>query len=90
MSALEEGQNSAFLLNRNLWAYSNTSRLFMMNKFSSILGPPKGVKDVMNDPDEIEKFQAFKSTTGGTVHSTLSEPTQYNSQRAEWRSVPSQ
>jgi len=54
-----------------------------------MLLPPKGVKEVMNDDDEIRTFEAFKTTTGGAMHSALSVPTQYDRQRGEWRTLPS-
>ena len=60
-----------------------------MRKFSNMLLPPKGVKEVMNDDDEIRTFEAFKTTTGGAMHSALSVPTQYDRQRGEWRTLPS-
>ncbi|KAI4685099.1 hypothetical protein J4E81_008912 [Alternaria sp. BMP 2799] len=40
----------------------------------------------MNDEHEIRRFQLFRTTTGGALRSTLSVPTQYNSQRAPYRS----
>ncbi|KAI4629071.1 uncharacterized protein J4E87_003331 [Alternaria ethzedia] len=60
-----------------------------MSKFSNMLLPPKGVKEVMDDEDEIKTFEAFKTTTGGALHSALAVPTQYNRQRGEWRTLPS-
>ena len=60
-----------------------------MRKFSSMLLPPKGVKEVMYDEDEIKAFEAFKTTTGGALHPAFSVPTQYNRQRGEWRTLPS-
>jgi hypothetical protein len=61
-----------------------------MRKLPNTFLPPKGLKEVMNDQNEIRTFQAFKTANGGVLHSTLSVPTQYNSQRREWRTLPSQ
>ena len=60
-----------------------------MRKLSNMLLPSKGVKEVMNDKNEIGTFEAFKTTTDGALQPVLSVPTQYDRQRGEWMTLPS-
>ncbi|KAL7929925.1 hypothetical protein V8C35DRAFT_170134 [Trichoderma chlorosporum] len=45
----------------------------------------QGMRDVMSNDREIQVMKDWRLSEGAAVHQGLASPTEYNSQRAEWR-----
>lgn len=45
----------------------------------------QGMREVMSSGREIQVMRDWSQTEGAAVHQGLASPTEYSSQRAEWR-----
>ncbi|PON25356.1 hypothetical protein TGAM01_v205650 [Trichoderma gamsii] len=53
--------------------------------FRRLLEVGQGMREIMSDGREIQVMKDWSQTEGAAVHQGLASPTEYSSQRAEWR-----